>query len=92
MKMKYVVRFKLNRFASAGQATQDIVASVPDYVKITPDPEIEPHSWGRGDLIDVDEHYIATADRPFTITFRREILAGQGDSWEWEEVAKETVE
>ena len=82
---RYVVKFKLNRFVSSSQATQDRVAYVPDFVRITP---IERCSWGRGDLIDDDDHYIAVADRPFTITLRREVLAGQGDGWEWEEVAK----
>lgn len=80
--MKYIVRFSLNRFASSVQATQDCVAYAPDYVKIEPDPEQSSISWGRGDLIDVDEHFIATADRPFTITLRRKVIAGQGDGWE----------
>ena len=84
----YVVKFCLNRFVSSSQATQDCVAYAPDYVKIEPDPEQSSSSWGRGDLVDIDEYYVATADRPFTITLRREITAGQGDSWEWEEVAK----
>ena len=79
--MKYIVRFSLNRFASSVQATQDSVVA-PDFVKIGRDPEQSSISWGRGDLIDVDEHFIATADRPFTITLRREVIAGQGDGWE----------
>ena len=85
--MKYIVRFSLNRFASSVQATRDSVVA-PNFVKIEPDPEQSSSSWGRGDLVDIDEYYVATADRPFTITLRREITAGQGDSWEWEEVAK----
>ena len=79
--MKYIVRFSLNRFASSVQATQDSVVA-PDFVKIGRDPEQSSISWGRGDLIDVDEHFIATADRPFAITLRREVIAGQGDGWE----------
>jgi len=89
--MKYVVRFSLNRFASSGQATQDRVANVPNFVEIMPDQERGSISWGRGDLIDDDEHYIAIADRPFTITIRREVLAGQGDSQEWEIEAEEVA-
>ena len=88
---RYVVKFRLNRYASSIQATQDSVVA-PDYVKIVPDQEQISSSWGRGDLIDVDEHYIATADRPFTITIRREVLAGQGDSQEWEIEAEEVAE
>ena len=88
---RYVVKFRLNRFASSIQATQDSVVA-PDFVKIEPDPEQISSSWGRGDLIDVDEHYIATADRPFAITIRREVIAGQGDGWEWEEVAKNEIQ
>jgi hypothetical protein len=79
--MKYIVRFSLNRFASSVQATQDSVVA-PDFVKIRRDPEQSSISWGRGDLIDVDEHFIATADRPFAITLRRKVIAGQGDGWE----------
>ena len=79
--MKYIVKFSLNRFASSVQATQDSVVA-PDFVKIGCDPEQSSISWGRGDLIDVDEHFIAMANRPFTITLRREVIAGQGDGWE----------
>ena len=88
---KYVVKFRLNRFASSIQATQDRIAYVPDYVRILPD-ERGSISWGRGDIVDIDEHFIAVANRPFAITLRREVLAGQGDGWELkikaEEVAK----
>ena len=78
MTEKYIVKFSLNRFASSLQATQDSV-DAPDYVKIEPDPEQSSSSWGRGGLVDIDEHYVAIADRPFTITIRREVTAGQGD-------------
>ena len=86
--MKYVVKFTLNRFASSLQATQDNV-DAPGFVKIEPDPEQSSISWGRGDLVDIDENYVATADRPFAITLRREIIAGQGDGWERKIEAKE---
>jgi len=79
--MKYIVKFSLNRFASSVQATQDSVVA-PDFVKIGRDPEQSSISWGRGDIVDIDEHFIAVANRPFTITIRREVLAGQGDGWE----------
>jgi hypothetical protein len=86
--MKYVVKFTLNRFASSLQATQDSV-DAPDFVKIETDPEQSSISWGRGDLVDIDEYYVATADRPFSITLRREVTAGQGDGWERKIEAKE---
>jgi len=79
--MKYIVKFSLNRFASSIQATQDSVVA-PDFVKIGRDPEQSSISWGRGDIVDIDEHFIAMANRPFTITIRREVIAGQGDGWE----------
>ena len=79
--MKYIVKFSLNRFASSVQATQDSVVA-PDFVKIERDPEQSSISWGRGDIVDIDEHFIAVANRPFTITIRREVIAGQGDGWE----------
>lgn len=79
--MKYIVKFSLNRFASSVQATQDSVVA-PDFVKIERDPEQDSISWGRGDIVDIDEHFIAMANRPFTIIIRREVLAGQGDGWE----------
>ena len=79
--MKYIVKFSLNRFASSVQATQDSVVA-PDFVKIERDPEQSSISWGRGDIVDIDEHFIAMANRPFTITLRREVIAGQGDGWE----------
>jgi len=79
--MKYIVKFSLNRFASSVQATQDSVVA-PDFVKIERDPEQSSISWGRGDIVDIDEHFIAMANRPFAIIIRREVLAGQGDGWE----------
>jgi len=79
--MKYIVKFSLNRFASSVQATQDSVVA-PDFVKIGRDPEQSSTSWGRGDIVDIDEHFIAMANRPFSIIIRREVLAGQGDGWE----------
>ena len=86
--MKYVVKFSLNRFASSIQATRDSVVA-PNFVKIIPDQEQCSSSWGRGGLVDIDEHYVAIADRPFAITIRREVLAGQGDGWEQKIEAKE---
>lgn len=86
--MKYIAKFSLNRFASSLQATQDSV-DAPDYVKIEPDQEQISSSWGRGNVVDSDEYYVATADRPFSITIRREVTAGQGDGWERKIEAKE---
>ena len=83
--MKYIVKFSLNRFASSIQATRDSVVA-PNFVKIVPQHS---SSWGRGGLVDIDEHYVAIADRPFTITIRREVIAGQGDGWEQKIEAKE---
>ena len=88
--MKYVVKFSLNRFASSIQATQDHVVA-PNFVKIIPDREQRSSSWGRGGLIDIDEHYVAIANRPFAITIRREVIAGQGDGWEQKIEAKEVL-
>lgn len=84
----YVVKFSLNRFASSIQVTHDSVVA-PNFVKIIPDQEQHSSSWGRGGLVDIDEHYVAIADRPFTITIRREVIAGQGDGWEQKIEAKE---
>ena len=86
--MKYIVKFSLNRFASSIQATQDHVVA-PNFVKIIPDQEQRSCSWGRGGFVDIDEHYVAIADRPFAITIRREVLAGQGDGWKQKIEAKE---
>jgi len=88
--MKYAVRFSLNRFASSIQATQDHVVA-PNFVKIIPDQEQRYSSWGRGDIVDIDEHFIAIANHPFTIIIRREVLAGQGDGWEQKIEAKEVA-
>ena len=86
--MKYVVKFSLNRFKSIDSTTRGRVVA-PNFVKIIPDQEQRFCSWGRGGLVDIDEHYVAIADRPFTITIRREVLAGQGDGWEQKIEAKE---
>ena len=84
--MKYIVRFSLNQFTSSSQATQDRVVYVPDYVRIL---RRGSSSWGRGDIVDIDEHFIAIANHPFTIIIRREVLAGQSDGWELEIKAEE---
>ena len=86
--MKYAVRFSLNQFTSSSQATQDRVVYVPDYVRIL---RRGSSSWGRGDIVDIDEHFIAIANHPFTIIIRREVLAGQGDGWEQKIEAKEVA-
>jgi hypothetical protein len=94
MTKKFILKFKLETFASSLQATKEEIVNVPDFVEITRD-EAEDVDYCRGNLIDYYDAYIASADIPFSMTFRRTATHGQDCGRvlsEWAQEAKEKEE
>ena len=89
--INFILKFKLGTFASSLQATKEEIVNVPDFVEIRRD-EAEDVDYCRGNLIDYYDAYIATADIPFSMTFRRTATHGQDCGQVLSEWAQEAVE
>lgn len=94
MTKKFILKFKLETFAGELEATHEEIESIPDFVVLKRDLEND-FCGNRGNLINYCDAYIATAEKPFSITVKEIVTFGERDGNEYtltaEEVAKNEI-
>ena len=88
MTKKFILKFKLETFAGELEATHEEIESIPDFVVLKRDLEND-FCGNRGNLINYYDAYIATAEKPFSITVKEIVTFGKRDGKEYTLKAEE---